>query len=58
LGSKFLAVFLSCELTVTLPPGPRDKEFIDAITPEVVHYVKGKIVAVEGEDDEGPKKQE
>lgn len=40
-----------------MPPGSRDKEFIDVITPEVVHYVKGKIVAVEGEDEEEPKKQ-
>jgi hypothetical protein len=30
----------------------RDKEYLDSITPEVVHYVQGRLVTVEGEDDE------
>jgi hypothetical protein len=30
----------------------RDRAFLDSIAPEVEHYVQGKIVAFEGEDDE------
>jgi len=30
----------------------RDKEFIDGITPEVALAVSGRVVTVEGEDDE------
>ncbi|KAL2256866.1 hypothetical protein VTK26DRAFT_999 [Humicola hyalothermophila] len=36
--------------TVTLVG--RDKQYLESITPEVVHYVKGRRVTVEGEDDE------
>jgi molybdopterin-biosynthesis enzyme MoeA-like protein len=36
--------------TVTLVG--RDKAYLESITPEVVHYVKGRLVSVEGEDDE------
>ncbi|KAK4099341.1 Molybdopterin binding protein [Parathielavia hyrcaniae] len=37
--------------TVTLVG--RDKEFLDSITPEVLQHVQGRLVTVEGEDDEG-----
>lgn len=30
----------------------RDKEFLESITPEVVEAVQGRVVTVEGEDDE------
>jgi hypothetical protein len=30
----------------------RDKAYLESIAPEVVHYVKGRLVKVEGEDDE------
>ncbi|KAK4125470.1 Molybdopterin binding protein [Parathielavia appendiculata] len=36
--------------TVTLVG--RDKEFLETITPEVIHYVQGRLVTVEGEDDD------
>ncbi|KAL2130709.1 hypothetical protein VTI74DRAFT_6069 [Chaetomium olivicolor] len=36
--------------TVTLVG--RDKVYLESIAPEVVHYVKGRLVTVEGEDDE------
>ncbi|SPQ25120.1 7dae299d-2ddf-4926-a0f3-5da3ec1cc393 [Thermothielavioides terrestris] len=36
--------------TVTLVG--RDKAYLESIAPEVVHYVKGRLVKVEGEDDE------
>lgn len=32
-------------------PGCRDKAFLDSIAPEVCHYVKGRVVANEGDDD-------
>ncbi|KAK3939820.1 MoaB/Mog domain-containing protein [Diplogelasinospora grovesii] len=36
--------------TVTLVG--KDKEFLDSIAPEVAQYVKGRVVSVEGEDDD------
>ncbi|KAL2024623.1 hypothetical protein VTK56DRAFT_7666 [Thermocarpiscus australiensis] len=36
--------------TVTLVG--KDREYIESITPEVVHHVQGRLVTVEGEDDE------
>ncbi|KAK0714838.1 MoaB/Mog domain-containing protein [Lasiosphaeris hirsuta] len=38
--------------TVTLVG--KDRAFLDAIAPEVVHNVKGRIITVEGEDDDLP----
>ncbi|KAM7203527.1 putative molybdenum cofactor synthesis domain containing protein [Rhypophila sp. PSN 637] len=38
--------------TVTLVG--KDKEFLDSITPEVVENLQGRVVTVEGEDDELP----
>ncbi|KAK1752082.1 MoaB/Mog domain-containing protein [Echria macrotheca] len=38
--------------TVTLVG--KDKEFIEAITPEVIQHIKGRLVSVEGEDDDQP----
>ncbi|KAK0701661.1 MoaB/Mog domain-containing protein [Lasiosphaeria miniovina] len=38
--------------TVTLVG--KDKQFLESITPEVVHYVKGRLVTAEGENDDVP----